>query len=426
MYLEYIMELPENFASVMRDFTSDLKTTFPEYSHIWWVYGEKTTDEGWKDLYEYSLKIYPERFFDILYQNEEIFKEDNESDTHFIPRLDFKKLYFCEGVSETTQKSIWKYLQLVLFMVIGNVKDKTEFGNTMNLFEGIDEKELQEKMTEAMSGLGDFFKEMQGNKEGEEGDSKGDESQKGKDAINEMFEEFEKHMNDSTESEGKMPDMPNPEDIHNHLKGLFGGKLGSLAEELMEELTDDLQETLGLKPDEFNDSANPADVLKKLMRHPDKLMKLVQKIQWKFQEKMNSGDLSQEDIMKEAGEMLKKMKEMGGNSKQMNEMFQNMAKSMGCNMGKNMKVDTNRLDRMMRAQDTKDRIRAKLEKKKQENFILEKTNDPNKMVYRPLDGEKAEKSTLTDEQIQKIADDIGDLSTQKAPNKKKKKKKTKK
>jgi hypothetical protein len=288
-----------------------------------------------------------------------------------------------------------------------------------------------------MSGLGDFFKEMQRNKEGEEGEaeaegeaeegnSNGDESQKGKDAINEMFEEFEKHMNDSTDSEGKMPDMPNPEDIHNHLKGLFGGKLGSLAEELMEELTDDLQETLGLKPDEFNDSANPADVLKKLMRHPDKLMKLVQKIQGKFQEKMNSGDLSQEDIMKEAGEMLKKMKEMGGNSKQMNEMFQNMAKSMGGNMGgnmgKNMKVDTNRLDRMMRAQDTKDRIRAKLEKKKQENFILEKTNDPNQMVYRPLDGEKAEKSTLTDEQIQKIADDIGDLSTQNAPNKKKKKK----
>ena len=158
------MELPDNFASVMRDFTADLKTTYPEYAHIWWIYGDKTTDEGWIDLYAYCLKVYPERFFDILYQNEDIFKDDSKN-TFFLPRMDFKKLYNCAGVTQKTQQSIWKYLQLILFMVIGNVKDKSEFGNTMNMFEGIDEEELQSKMTEAMTGLGDFFKNLDSTKE---------------------------------------------------------------------------------------------------------------------------------------------------------------------------------------------------------------------------------------------------------------------
>ena len=228
-------------------------------------------------------------------------------------------------------------------------------------------------------------------------------------------------------NERGIPQMPNPDDIHSHLKGLFGGKLGSLAEELMEELTDDLQESLGLNPEEFENNSNPADVLKKLMRRPDKLMSLVKKIQNKFQSKMDTGDLSQDDIMKEAGDMLRKMKEMGGNSKQMNEMFQNMAKSMGGSFGKDMKVDTNRLNRMMKSQDIKDRIRSNLERKKQENkFTLETTANENNFVYRPIDGEKAEKTGLSDEQIAKIAEDIGDINSKKVVEAKPKKNKNKK
>jgi len=432
------MTLPDNFISVMRDFTSDLKTTYPEYAHIWWIYGDKTTDEGWSDLYTYCLKVYPERFFDILYQNEDIFKEE-EKNTFFLPRMDFKKLYYCEGVSPQTQQTIWKYLQLILFMVIGNVKDKSEFGNTMNMFEGIDEAELQSKMTEAMSGLGEFFKNLDSIREKDQDEDEDDDGKKSSD-VNEdenpmknIFEEFEKHMNSSPESDAndtKNNEMPNPEDLHAHLKGLFGGKLGGLAQELMEELQHDLQDSLGINPDDFDENSNPADILKKLMRHPDKLMKLVQKIQNKFQEKMKSGDLSQEELMKEAGEMLRKMKDMGGNSKQMNEMFRNMAKNMGGgeNIAKNMKVDTNRLDRMLKSQDIKDRMRAKLDKKKQENFVLEKTQVPNNLVYRPIDEEKQEKTFMTDEQINDIAKAIGDIS-EKPPTKNnagKKKKKTKK
>lgn len=141
---------------------------------------------------------------------------------------------------------------------------------------------------------------------------------------------------------------------------------------------------------------------------------------------MSSGDLSQEDLMKEAGDMLQKMKEMGGNSKQMHEMFQNMAKNMG-GMGKNMKMDTGKLDRMMKSQETKDRIRAKLEKKKEAKYTLEQQQGG--YVYRPENAEKAEKTIMTDEQIDKLVEEIGDVtsgSVPVAPKKKNKKKKNKK
>ena len=422
------IELPEKFSSIMIDFIKDLDTTFPEYKSSWWVYSEETSEEGWKDLYKYCLNIYPERFFDILYQNEELFKETNMDNTMFLPRVDFKKLYYAEGISKKTQESIWKYLQLILFTIIGSVKDKTEFGNTMNMFEGVDETELQEKLTEAMSGLGDFFQDMEKNLgENMENMENMENTEQGEKMMDGMFENLEKakeefQKNMETDGSG----MPNAEDLHNHLKGLFGGKLGSLAKELMEELTEDIQQTLGINPNEFNENSKPTDVFKKLMRQPDKFMKLVQKIQGKFQEKMNSGDLSQEDLMKEASDMLQKMKEMGGNSKQMQEMFQNMAKSMGGmgGMGKNMKMDTTKLDRMFKTQETKDRLRAKAQKHREDKYKLEQ--EQGKLVYRPNDGEKQEKSLMTDEQIAKIAEEIGDVAPAIKPKAKKNKNKKKK
>lgn len=425
-------EVPEKFSSIMIDFINDLNHTFPEYKSLWWVYSEDTTKEGWVDLYNYCLTVYPERFFDILYQNGDLFKDDNMDNTMFLPNVDFRKLYYCEGVSEKTQESIWKYLQLVLFTIIGSVKDKSEFGSTMNMFEGVDEEELQEKLSEAMSGLGDFFQNMEA-KMDTDGESMKEEGEK---MMEEMFENMKEHsekfqeeFQEEFQQHSSTSDMPNPEDLHSHLKGLFGGKLGSLAKELMEELTDDIQDALGLDPNEFDENSKPQDIFKKLMRHPDKFMKLVQRIQGKFQEKMSSGDLSQEDLMKEAGDMLQKMKEMGGNSKQMHEMFQNMAKNMGGmgGMGKNMKMDTGKLDRMMKSQETKDRIRAKLEKKKEAKYTLEQQQGG--YVYRPENAEKAEKTTMTDEQIDKLVEEIGDVtsgSVPVAPKKKNKKKKNKK
>jgi len=431
--------LPDNFVSVMIDFVADLTTTFPEYREHWANYHANTPTETWVELYEYSMAVYPERFFDILYQNDEIFADSHEANTAFLPGMDFKLLYGCDGVSETTKKSIWKYLQLILFMVIGDVKDKGAFKESANLFHGVDEDELQEKLTNAMSGIGDFFKSMEDTmgqgQEGEEGQE--GEGSASTDQGRNPREFFEKIFGQNADGNGGSG-MPNPEDLHSHLKGLFGGKLGSLAKELMEELTDDIQEALGLSPEDMNETTGTKDLFAKLLKNPQKFMQIVQKINAKFQEKIRKGDLSQEEIMKEAGEMMNKMKEMGGNSKQMNEMFKNMAKSMGGDMGgmgnmfsgmnkKNMRVDTNAIDRMMKAQSTRERLRAKVEKKRMEeqskNYVIEETATGEK-VYRPKDGEKQERSTVRPEmsaaELDALAAEIeatGEPSTNTAPTK---------
>ena len=170
------------------------------------------------------------------------------------------------------------------------------------------------------------------------------------------------------------------------------------------------------------------------MRNPDKMMKIVKKVQGKFQEKMSSGDLSQEDLMKEAGDMLRKMKEMGGSSKQMHEMFQNIAKNMGgMNGGKNMRMDTAKLDRMMKSQETRERMLAKLEKKREEERLAKEAAEqkqPQVFKYRPQGAEKPERSKLSDAQLADLSkefdEDIANTAQEKKTKSKSKSKKGKK
>ena len=316
------MEIPESFRSTIVDMTADLTTTFPEYAFLWSKW--KTADaEGLSELYTYCLGVFPERFFDILYQNDDIFKPDDETNTVFLPNVDFKLLFNCEGVSETTKKTIWKYLQLVLFIVVGSIEDKSKFGESANLFDGIDENILQEKLEETMSGISDFFKNME------------------PDATAETTEGVE---------------LPKVDDIHAHLKGIFDGKIGKLAKEMAEEISGDFVDLVGDVADGENTTQ---DVIKKLMKNPKKMMGLVKTVGDKLTTKMDSGEISKDDIMKEAGEILGKMKEMGGGDK-----ISELLKTFAGGMGKNMKVDMNAIDRMTSQSETKERLKKKMEQKK--------------------------------------------------------------
>ena len=149
------LTVPDNFGSIIRDFTNDLSTTFPEYSYLWEKWGK--VDADYIELYRYCLGIYPERFFDILYQNDEIFT--NDTNTLFLPCVEFKLLFQCQGISEKTKQTIWKYLQLIMVTIMNGIEDKSAFGDTMNLFDGINEEDLHSKLSETINGLSDFFKQ---------------------------------------------------------------------------------------------------------------------------------------------------------------------------------------------------------------------------------------------------------------------------
>jgi hypothetical protein len=382
----------DNFKSIIHDFTMDLTTTFPEFSHFWTKWTSATDDE-YKTLFEYCITVFPERFFDIMYQNAEIFDLNNETNVKFLPDVNFKVLYNCEGVSENTKKTIWKYLQLLLFNVIGSVDDKSKFGDAANIFDGIDENMLQDKLKETMAGLGDFFKNMEKDekREGGEGEDK---------------REFTFDPTDG---------LPNLEEVNEHLKGIFDGKIGKLAKELADEISGDFNDLVG-----DNTEGTTQDVLKNLMKNPTKMMGLVKKVGDRLTQKMDSGEISKDDIMKEAGDIMAKMKEMGGGAEKLNELFKQFA-------GKGMRVDTNAMDRMTKKEETKERMRKKMEANK---AVLEKGTQPNNYVYR-VPGEEQARSVaqqkLDDEKL--IAefekDKEKEKEVKKAPKKKDKSKKIK-
>jgi ABC-type sugar transport system ATPase subunit len=113
---------------------------------------------------------------------------------------------------------------------------------------------------------------------------------------------------------------------------------------------------------------------------------------------MKNGDISRDELMKEAGEMMNKMKDLGGQD-QFNDLFKNISKNMGGMagmagmagmggmggmggmeglvgmLGKNMKMDTNAIDRMSKADSTKDRLRKVIEQRKQSEQITNSSNN---------------------------------------------------
>lgn len=328
--------LPKEFCGCVIDFTRDLSTTFPEYAHLWQKWSSNLPEEEWIKLYEYMKTVFPERFFDILYQNDSIFADDSTANTFFLPNVDFKLLFRCNGISEHTVNVMWKYLQLLLFAVVNSVADKACFGETMEMFDGIDESELQKKLEETMNGISQFFTQDSANNT--------ESSETGGENVNQGGPESFY--------------TPNHAEMHEHLKGLFDGKIGKLATEMAEEISKDMKGIFG--EDDQGDIQTTQDVVKKLMRNPKKMMELVKLVGNKLKNKMESGEISQDEIMKEAGDIFGKMKGSMGN-KDLTEMFKNMASQMGM---KNSKINTAAMESNFKKEAMKEKMRKKMEMKK--------------------------------------------------------------
>lgn len=387
--------MPDNFSSVMNDFLADLTTTFPEYKYLW----ENLTDMD--ALYKHCLSIYPERFFDILYQNDEIFLPTSEINTMFLPNVEFKMLFAISDISEKTKQALWKYLQLILVTIMGSIQSSASFGDAASLFEGINDEELQTKLSETIESLSDFFKGMSKDENLDE-------------TFEKTFEKMDIPMSEDTQDR----QMPNVDELHDHIKGLFDGKIGALAKELAEELSGDV---MNMFDDGKGQVKSTGDILKKMMNNPKKIMELVKKISSKLDDKMKNGNISQEEIMKEAGDLMSKMKGMG-NGKDFQNMMQNMMKNMGpmMGMGKGAKMDMGKLNSMMGQNAMKERMRAKLQERK--DFILEKSQNSNEFVFKIPEEGAQEKSSVKPP----INDDWLDEEPVNTPQKKQGKKKGKK
>ena len=341
------IEVPEEFAKVIKDFVGDLKTTFPEYDSLigkWWkdksvfayieneeertkaIEASETTST--KLIFTFCQKKLPPRFFDILYKNEDIFKPDYEGDTEFLPHIHFKNLWQFD-LSQTTRDTIWKYLQLIMFSIVGSLNNKEAFGDSAKLFEAINQDEFKNKLEETLTQMQGLF------------DLNGEKGETGK-----------------TEGEGanfNMGDMPNANDIQDHITGMLDGKLGKLAKEIAEETAQ------GLDMDMEN-VTDVKDIFQKLIKNPTKLMGLVKSVGDKLDTRIKSGEIKESELIAEASELMNKMKDMPGMGN-----IQSMLSKMGMGNlgGMGGKVNTgameSQLNKRMKMAQMKERMKAKSE-----------------------------------------------------------------
>merc|ERR1711998_74221 len=133
--------------------------------------------------------------------------------------------------------------------------------------------------------------------------------------INEMHSCFD--ISGATDfSNINMNDFPNADTINEHVSSMMTGKLGNLAKEIAEETAKDINI-------DMENQNNVGDVFQKLLKEPNKLMNLVQKVGGKLDEKIKSGELKESELLEEAGEIVNKMKNMPGMSNLQN-MFNGM------------------------------------------------------------------------------------------------------
>jgi hypothetical protein len=361
-------EIPEEFSKVIKDFVNDIKITFPEYVPIinkWWKepsnfdyideeeVKSKTIQESEKTslkiLFAFCQKKYPVRFFEILYQNDDIFKEDSDADTEFLPHIHFKDLWQFD-ITEKTRETIWKYLQLILFSIINTIDNKEAFGDSAKLFEAINETDFKSKLEETMNKMQDIFN-MKSSEE--DGDADEDNNQEG--------------------SESKY-DLPNPSDLHDHITGMLEGKLGKLAKEIAEETAENLD--LGI---DINGSTDMKDVFSKIVKNPGKLMGLVKNVGEKLDTKIKSGEIKESELIAEATEIMNKMKNMPGMSG-IQEMLSKMGMSAaGAGLGKGSKINYGameaELNKKMKIAKMKERMYAKSEMNKAMKEANEKAQE---------------------------------------------------
>jgi len=419
-------QITEDFIKLVKDFMNDILNTFPEYhdkftdDELEFLKTSNKSKDKIENVFNYCLNVYPERFFDILYENDELFT-DNNKNTNFFKHIDFKDIWKSD-ISDNTKKIIWKYLQLILFCITNNLDDTTCFKDTAKLFEAIDENELKGKLEEVISSINDvfdisgikqnndiheindLFKNMMDNMDLSNNDMKDvDFEEMMKKFMNNKspnFEEMMKNMDISglgfnfmdmmknmegfkdmsnnmsnnmfndmsnnmfNDMSNNFKNVPNPNDLQDHLNSLMGGKIGKLAQEI----ANDTAKDLNIDPDNIS---NIDDVFSKLFKNPGKLMSMIKKVSSKLDEKLKSGELKETELMKEASELVDKMKNTPG-MKNMENMLNKMGLG-GGKGGKGGKVNMNLFQSMMKQNIQKssqrDRMLKKLKQRQLEKEI---------------------------------------------------------
>ena len=292
-------DIPKEFAPLMIEFIDAVSTTFPEYKPIiskWWGYDSHTGTQL-HDLFAHCLQVYPARFTDIIYNNEDIFKDSSSVNVDFLPGISFKFLWSCNDITPQTRETIWKYLQTVVLCVVGSVDTENMSEDMKTILNKIDEETFKERLCDTVNEIQKLF----------EGAQTSD--------VDEQDNDDKPQDNTTSTTEGESRPTPNlsADAFQEHLDGLVGGKIGALAKDILGDTLDSINE------EDFADAENPADIIKKLCDKDGGLMQMAAGVTQKLQSKIDSGEYNHGELLQEATSVLQNMKDMPGM-----DMFQNL------------------------------------------------------------------------------------------------------
>ena len=379
-------EKSKKFIKILKEFYNDLLKTFPDYdviNNLVNILSKDDNDNIKNDIYNYCKKNIPLHFFNILYENVEIFDKNVNQELYLLPNLDFISLWN-ENISDITKKTIWKYLQLLLFSLISDINENS-FGDTAKLFEAINQDEFKQKIEDTMEEIDNIFT---------------------------------KNMQDISFNDSEFKNnFPSPEELNEQINSMLNGKLGNLAKEIADETAKDLDI-------DFNNTNSINGVFQELFKNPSKLMNLVKNVGGKLDNKIKSGEIKESELLEEASELLNNMKNIPG-AGNLESMFKNMGFP---GMPKGGKMDLNAMNaniqKNMKLAKMKDRMRTKVEDKdKNENL-----NENNLKVDIEKKNEILKSLGINEDGIEELIYKVGEppeKSSKPAPNKKKNKKKKK-
>ena len=282
----------EKFTQIIGDFKKDLLITFPEIQPLL-----TATD---LEMYNHCYEMFPKLFFQLLYENDNLF----DAPCFLLPNVDFTTLMKDPSLTEKSKRTIWKYLQLILFCVVEKLNHSESFGDSSKIFEAVKEEDLHKKIAETMENMKDFF-------------------------------------NDTSDNSDNFMD---PENLKSHLDGLMNGKIGSLAKEIAEEAS----ATIG----------DQKEFMETIMKNPTKILSLVKDIGSKLEDKIQKGDVKQSELLQEATEIMDKIKDIPG--------LKQMMSKMGMSGNMDFKGMANKMEQNLKAAKMKERLNKKREDKQKE------------------------------------------------------------
>jgi hypothetical protein len=294
----------EKFNTTLKDFSQDLEKVLDNETKgaIGKECIQKITEKtDCPDYLDYYYSNAQNVGIELSEKNEIVFSKE----ITLIQGFDFHRIWNSE-LTDSTRDNIWKYLH-TLYLYADNYNRNTSLAEVMKQYKSASDKQHLEvdKQTQIMYGI-------LGNLCGNQLSKTSSKSKKGK--KGKRGKKGRGKAKSASKNDFSLPDT-----------GIFGGEIGKLATEIAGEI-----DTSSL------DLENPGEMMKGLlsgnMSEDSPMIKLVQQISGKIQNKLSTGDVNEMDLFNEAQGVIKTMGDGSGGDSNDNSPFSilnNLTKQMG-------------------------------------------------------------------------------------------------